>query len=147
MAPSYGINHDMNILMLFSNLFNYLFDMQYEAPLDNIPFHLKKPIKTAVKYFNENFSEKIIVEELLKEWHVTPCNFYKYFKIYTGKTPYDYLISIRLSRSKFFLKYSDLSVNEIALKVGFNNTNNYIREFVKYYNATPKQYKISVYDS
>ena len=144
LSEHYGYKHDINIMNMMTNLFTSLYEIQYESPSDNIPYHLRKPIKESIRLFNENYSEKIIIDELLHDMNITPSNFYKYFKNYTGKTPYDYLMDIRLSRAKFYLKYTDLAISDISDKVGFNNVNNFIRAFSKEYKITPKQYRLNI---
>ncbi len=48
-----------------------------------------------------------------------------------------YLTAIRMQKAKELLESTDLSVKQIASKVGFYESNSFIRAFKKYYHATP----------
>lgn len=53
----------------------------------------------------------------------------KEFSRYVGISPHEYQIELRLSYAKELLKYSDLSVNEIAYACGVNQTSPFYRPF------------------
>ena len=55
----------------------------------------------------------------------------KLFKQYTGKTAAAYLNDYRLEKAKSLLLHTDVSVTDIALDVGFNNTSYFIKNFRK----------------
>jgi AraC-like DNA-binding protein len=63
------------------------------------------------------------------------------FKRFTGDSPIDYLIKLRIKKSCSFLAASDLSISEIAQKCGFADSNYFTRQFNKHTNTTPRQYR------
>lgn len=64
-----------------------------------------------------------------------------FFKEQTGENLSDYINRVRLSKAKLLLKGSNMTVNEAALKTGYNNCNTFIRVFKKYEGITPGKYK------
>lgn len=59
----------------------------------------------------------------------------------TGTTPSEYLRAKRIHRSEQLLRDGDLTVSEIAYKVGFNNPRYFSKYFQEEYGMTPSQYK------
>lgn len=59
----------------------------------------------------------------------------------TGKTYTEHLQEKRLSQSAFLLKNTSLSVEEIALAVGYENKSYFHRIFVEKFGTTPRKYR------
>jgi len=65
----------------------------------------------------------------------------KYFKDKTGIGLLDYINKIRINYAKDLLASVDMSISEVSYKVGFDNSNSFIRVFKKYEGITPGLYK------
>ena len=52
-----------------------------------------------------------------------------------------YINNIRFNEAKRLLKESNLPINEIAYKVGFNNISHFNRAFRQYCNCSPQEYR------
>ncbi|MDU7963827.1 MAG: helix-turn-helix transcriptional regulator [Clostridium perfringens] len=70
------------------------------------------------------------------------CNL---FKSETGQTFINFLNNYRIEKSKNLLKDLDLSLLDIAHKVGFSNQSYYCTVFKKFTNLTPLKYRESTY--
>lgn len=53
----------------------------------------------------------------------------------------DYLVKLRVEKAIELMKYTNLSVNEISVRVGYPVVHSFIRNFKKYTALTPGQYK------
>jgi len=60
-------------------------------------------------------------------------------KALTGKTPSQFIRSIRLQKAAEFLKTTDLSISEIAYAVGFNDPNYFSRSFSDEFGYPPSE--------
>lgn len=65
----------------------------------------------------------------------------KYFKEQTGVNVIDYINQYRIEQAKRLLATDELTVQEVSERVGFLNSNSFIRVFKKYEGITPGQYK------
>lgn len=63
------------------------------------------------------------------------------FKRFTGDSPIDYLIKLRIKKACSLLAATDMSVSEVAQKCGFADSNYFTRQFNKHTNTTPRQYR------
>jgi len=94
-------------------------------------------------YHNVNLNLQIIADH----FNITPSYLSKLYKEQTGEKILDTLNIIRLERSKHHLNKSNVSIKEISQKVGFSNSNVYIRTFKKYEGITPGQLRKSIFES
>ena len=65
------------------------------------------------------------------------------FRQATGKSPIDYLIGLRIEAAKRLLRQSDLGMTEIALEVGFGDSNYFARQFRLVAGRTPSDFRRS----
>jgi AraC-like DNA-binding protein len=65
---------------------------------------------------------------------------YKKLLSLTGKSPIEFIRTIRLQRAAQLLQKSQLSVSEIAYKVGFNNPKYFSKYFKDQFNILPSAY-------
>jgi two-component system response regulator YesN len=65
----------------------------------------------------------------------------KIFKEFSETNFLDYLITIRMEKAKELLSDSNKKVYEIARKIGYTNTQSFIRIFKKYTGKTPNEYR------
>jgi len=65
----------------------------------------------------------------------------KLFKKEIGMTPHTYIIKTRLFYAKLMLIQTDLSVENIALSCGFNNSSYFIKCFRETFGNSPSKYR------
>lgn len=98
-------------------------------------------IMQAAGYFHEHYRENINIEEYVESRHSSTSSFFRKFKLYTGMTPLQYLLDIRLSIAKDLLENTGYSVNEIATLVGYDNALYFSRLFHKHVGTSPRDYR------
>ena len=98
-------------------------------------------IANAIKYVEENVSNAdFSVEDLSKMLGISRANFYKKILSLTGKSPLEFIRTIRLQHAAQLLERSQLSVAEVAYHVGFNNPKYFARYFKEEYHELPSVY-------
>ena len=100
-------------------------------------------MKLILKYVENNYMEKITIEDIANEVGLSQSHFMKYFKQYTGQSFVNYLNDYRLSRAGGFLRTTGDTVTEIAGRCGFDNLSYFNRLFRRKYGMTPKEYRES----
>lgn len=98
-------------------------------------------VRAAEKYLEQHFREKVMLQELADMLHMDKFYLIKEFSRYVGVTPHEYQIGLRLSYAKELLKYSDLSVTEIAYACGVNQTSHFISLFKEREHLTPAKFR------
>lgn len=101
----------------------------------------EKLIQNAIKVVEEHLSDSdLSVEALSKELGVSRVHLYKKMTAITGQSPVEFIRKIRLQHAAQLLEKSQLTVAEVAYKVGFNNRKYFTKYFKDEYNILPSQY-------
>lgn len=98
-------------------------------------------MKSVYEYVQNNFAEKITLEDVSKVANMSSISFNRFIKKRTGKTFVNYINDIRIGYAARWLVEKDMSVSEVAYKSGFNNIANFNRSFKAIKNCTPSQYR------
>lgn len=94
-----------------------------------------------LEYINKHYKEDIMFEEMADEIGISYSYMRKLVKNITGKSLIDYINILRIEEVKRLLLYSDMSITQIALEVGYRNVQSVNRFFKKYEGISPSEYK------
>ncbi len=94
-------------------------------------------IERACTYFNEHYTELIVIESYSQSRGMSSAWFIKNFKAHTGTTPTQYILSIRLQNAKSLLENTNYTINEIAKLVGYDNSLYFSRIFKNHTGVSP----------
>ena len=97
--------------------------------------------RNMISYIQEHFTDKISLEMLAKEFHMSEKYVSRYFKEQFAISFMQYVSHLRMERAKDLLRNSDLSVTELALSSGYPSVNFFIRSFKEMNQMTPLQYR------
>ncbi|UAY53611.1 hybrid sensor histidine kinase/response regulator transcription factor [Ferruginibacter albus] len=102
----------------------------------------KEFLKQVVKAIEDNIAdEEFGATELEKICCYSKMQLYRKVKALTDMTPGEFIKHIRLKRAAQLLQTTNLTVAEIFYQTGFNNQSYFFREFKKYYNCAPNEYR------
>lgn len=88
----------------------------------------------------DNMTNPPSIAKLSKELYLNPYKLKLGFKAVFGTTLYDYLRDKRVEKAQLLMKATDLSINNIALQVGYANSSSFITSFKNKCGMTPRQY-------
>lgn len=100
-----------------------------------------KYINKAIQFMHEYYSANISINDICKLIYLSPCHFKRVFKDYTGQTPYQYLMRIRLEKAKEILKENDDPIEEVAKMCGFVNSGHFSTVFKRNTGMSPSEYR------
>jgi AraC-like DNA-binding protein len=89
----------------------------------------------------ENLANEILFEDLAKELGVGYSWFRRMFKKYEGISPAQYLIQLKIIKTKELLTSSDLSISEIAYKLGLESKSQLSTFFKKHEGISPSEFR------
>lgn len=99
-------------------------------------------VKRIVNYLNENYGQKISLDQIAHNMYLSPVYISKIFKEETGESPINFLIKIRLEKAKDILEHSaGGSIKNIANEVGYDDVYHFSKLFKKYYGISPQNYR------
>jgi AraC family transcriptional regulator len=92
-------------------------------------------------FVDVHVSKGIGISELASLVGLSQFHFIRAFKHSVGLSPYQYVLSERISVAKELLSKRDLSVADVALAVGFSDASQLNRVFLKFVGVTPTAFR------
>jgi signal transduction histidine kinase/DNA-binding response OmpR family regulator/ligand-binding sensor domain-containing protein len=83
-----------------------------------------------------DFTAEILANEL----KISQRQLYRKIKAVSGSTVHEFITKVRMDHAENLLRNSDLSISQIAYKVGFSEASNFSRTFSKHFGCSPSQY-------
>ena len=102
---------------------------------------IEKLIKAAQFEIREKLSQPIKFDSFAEKYHVSYSYFRKMFKIYTGLSPAQYHLQLRLQHGRDLICSTDQSVKEIAFNLGFESQFHFSKIFKKKFGVAPTHFK------
>lgn len=97
---------------------------------------------TAIRgYIEENHARKLTLDELSERFFISKYHLLREYQRLFGITVAGDLTMKRLAHAKNLLRFSDESVENIALTCGFQTSSYFIKVFKHYENLTPLEYR------
>jgi len=137
-GSEYKINHLFKFLVIdsfrllpFKN--NMILDMQVDK--------VSKEMMWVKNYIDENYQKDITIEELANKVFLSSNWLVNSFTNTFSISPMKYLTRVRMFKAEDLLTNTDLTITEIALNVGYNNSSYFSEMFLKYNGKSPSTYR------
>uniref|UniRef100_UPI00405784D3 helix-turn-helix domain-containing protein n=1 Tax=Agathobacter sp. TaxID=2021311 RepID=UPI00405784D3 len=108
---------------------------------------LMHKMDSAVQYFHKHYNQPICIDDFAESHHMSVSWFIRNFKAYTGVTPTQYLLSLRISNAQTLLENTDHNITEIAEIVGYDNPLYFSRLFKKQSGMSPSEFRKQIQES
>jgi transcriptional regulator GlxA family with amidase domain len=103
--------------------------------------HEDEPIKKAQVFIEDNFQNRITVDELASMFSLSRRNLERRFKRATSNTVVEYIQRVKIEAAKMSLESSRENVNEVMYKVGYTDTKAFRNTFKRITGLSPIQYR------
>jgi len=107
-------------------------------------FDLKAKVERVESFVKKNWDKKTGLEDAAKVACLSPKYLSRIFKEQTGTGFSEYKLKIKIAEAKKLLGKSGFNVNQISDKLGYENTESFIRQFKKLTKKTPTEYRNKV---
>lgn len=95
------------------------------------------------EFINENFMKDITLEDLSKHLNYSKTYTSKIFKELMGTSFKKSITIARLNKASEYLINTNMSINEIAYKCGYNNVRSFYKQFTLINHTNPSAYRIN----
>jgi two-component system, response regulator YesN len=151
--------HEEELREVFSEVHRYLEEKRAGAPSslsterdsDRIPTdkdsHSQprtnaQAMRLVELYIRRNCHKPLAMTQVAREFYFSPSYFSRLFKEKTGRTFIGFLTDCRMARAETLIRGSpELSVSEIASRVGYTDSNYFSKLYVRTFGCTPTAYR------
>lgn len=103
--------------------------------------YLDIEMEAALGYFNEHYNTDLCIEEYARSKGMSVSWFIRNFKQYTGTTPMQYIVAVRIANAQMLLETTNDNITEIGHIVGYENPLYFSRIFKKQKGLSPSEYR------
>lgn len=104
------------------------------------PKFSKQQLRTIQEFIQANLENDISLAQLAAILYLSPYHFSRLFKQSTHLTPYQYILAQRIDRARHLIQTrKELSLQEIAVTVGFYDQSHLTRHMKRILGITPKE--------
>lgn len=139
-------SYQLSSFILASNIIKKmfaLFTVNSPVKLEQLKqdFNLSK----VTGFMEENISQKINLQQIADSLKLSKFYFAKQFLQHTGVSPIRYFLELKIKHACKLLDESNISVKDVALKIGYDDPYYFSRLFKKIMGLSPTQYRQSQY--
>lgn len=130
-----SFNH---LISSFLHISTYRKAKYSEGKAENTSF-----ISLATHFMYENIENKLTLHDIARHFGYSDSYFYRLFFKETNYAPITYFLHLKIERASQLLKNTNLKINQIALKLAFDDPYYFSRIFKKIVGMSPKSYRQS----
>lgn len=101
-------------------------------------------INKVIGYINLHLGEELDMKQLAQLGNYSDFHFQRIMRAYLGEPLGAYIIRIRLESSAQLLRLTNLPVQEIAMKVGYENPTSFNKAFKKRFTISPLEFRETI---
>jgi AraC family transcriptional regulator len=105
--------------------------------------YYENKVKDVVLYIQNNLDKDLNVKILAERSNISFFHFHRIIKACIGVPLGTYINHLRLDAAAKIIRYSTENINQIALKVGYNDLSAFSKSFTKEYGLSPSEYRIN----
>lgn len=130
-----------NLSMLIAGILIRQLKHNFPTRAHNIPEGKIYNIKKVIDYMNENLTSGISFTNIANIAKMDRFGFIRNFKAHTGKTPYEYLLDLKIEKAKKMLMINKYSITEISMICNFSSHSHFTSTFRKKTGVSPTEYR------
>ncbi|MBE5918260.1 MAG: response regulator [Pseudobutyrivibrio ruminis] len=120
---------------------SFVLDMQSKLSSAEDVDQTTAKINEAIAYINENYAKDLNMAVVSNHISMNYSLFSAEFKNITGTNFVTYVKELRMGEAKRLLSETDMKVNEISVKVGYDNEKHFMKSFKAYVGVSPSEYR------
>lgn len=101
-----------------------------------------KQVNEVIEYINQHLDSSLELCVLAKVSNVSPYHFHRIFKAIVAEPLGFYVTRIRIETAAKLIRYTEMSIEEIAYKVGYDMPSSLSKAFKKFYGISPIDYRM-----
>lgn len=137
-------NTSREVALLMSKIFEVDIDRNSQSPFiifRGLKHHGDEPVKSAQEFIEENYKEKLTVDQLAEKFLIGRRSLERRFKKATENTVIEYIQRVKMEEARKSLESTQYSVHEIMAEVGYSDPKAFREVFRKMVGISPVEYR------
>lgn len=131
---------ELNMKSLFLRLFYHLI-LELTFQTDRLDVR-RACLPQILVYLEHNINRTVTLDELTATFHISKSYLMHIFREAHNSTPIQYHQKLRISRAKYLLRFTNISITEIAAQLGFEDIHTFSRTFKRIEGISPSEFKL-----
>lgn len=124
---------NLNLLYFVSSLIYYKENNPAVGSQDNV--------SNSISFMKKHLDMQVSIGELAEQQHISVSHYSRIFKQKTGQTPIHYFNQLKIQKSCQYLYFTDRTIKEICVILGFEDPFYFSRLFTKLMGLSPSNYR------
>lgn len=132
---------DMDIYSKLTYLLTLLMEESWNPKGKHHNSFKKINLQNVKDYLDKNYQSKVTLDNIAKIFYINKFYLTRIFKEQFGISINTYLVQTRITRAKYLLRFTDLSIEKIGQECGMNDANYFSRMFKKVEGISPGAFR------
>jgi two-component system response regulator YesN len=113
-----------------------------QAYMDNETKSNRETLVKKIQIFvQKHLVEDVSLQKIAAHMYMHPVHVSRIYKLEAGENLSDYVFRLKMEKAAIMLTNSSLKNYEVAVQLGYQNPNYFIKVFKKYYSLTPQEFR------
>lgn len=112
-------------------------------PREETTNYYQSKVQEVIRYIKNNLDQELTTKILAEKFNISFFHFHRIFKAGIGTPLGTYINRLRLDTAAQLIRYSENSIGEIALKIGYNDVSAFSKSFTREFSISPTDYRQS----
>lgn len=100
-----------------------------------------KRVNEVIEYINNHLGEDIDLNRLAEMSHLSLYHFHRVMSAFLGEPLGAFIVRTRIETAARLLRYTDLSISDIAYRIGYGAPSSLSKAFRQFYSISPNEYR------
>lgn len=144
-ANSLMLCHLQEIIIL---LLRYSSDNKEQPAITNNSYQYFQDelFQDIINFMDSNVTEPLTIEEICTKFNISRSSLQTLFKKNLDISPKNYMVNLKLKKSKELIHENKFTISEIAYMLGFSSIHYFSRTFKQHFDITPSEFAKKIYD-
>ena len=132
--------HEKELEITNLYLQHFVTSLIYYKELDPVVYETDA-VSLSIAYMKKHIDKKLLIDDLAKQCGISVSHYSRLFHQRTGSSPINYFNMLKIQASCQHLYFTDRSIKEIAIALGFDDQYYFSRLFTKLIGMSPLKYR------
>lgn len=138
-------NYTLGNFIYISQVLGAILAETYCREKNHTTVEQNKHVTSVIRYMYSHLHDNLTLDDISRQFRFSKSYLHSIFQEYTGRSPIDFYIHLKIQEACKLLRSTDLYVYEVGRLLGYKDQYYFSRQFRKLVGVSPREYKESGY--